>query len=447
MFSVGALIWISLRPLLRLAIGVACGFFITKADMFPPVAARGASQIILNVTTPCLLFSKIIPAFNTDNIRLFGPLFLVAALYEILGVVIAFIIKQFFWVPHRFRYGLLVAGGFGNVGDIPISVIMSVTGTAPFKGLEDQNLSVAYISVFLLVFIVTLFPMGAHNWIKMDFVGPDVEPCDVQEAIRVKRRKLLCMSAVPSRDDSEKGVQQLQVQEKVVHASGEDNVDPCTPRLRKLNTVHDDSETEIAEETVVDIHSPRGSISGATPRAFKLEKDSSDAKEDPTRLQVFFQSLLTAPSIAIFVSFPIALVPQLKALFIVVPSVNMPSAPDGQPPLSFIMDTIPQNQWKSLPLGAISSLAIGKLVLMPVFGVLIVQGLVRCGLIPKEDKVLQFVCIFTSCLPTATTQVYLTQAYSAEGDAQHLSAFLIPQYILMFISMTALTAYALNLIF
>lgn len=493
MFSVGALIWISLRPLLRLAIGVACGFFITKADMFPPVAARGASQIILNVTTPCLLFSKIIPAFNTDNIRLFGPLFLVAALYEILGVVIAFIIKQFFWVPHRFRYGLLVAGGFGNVGDIPISVIMSVTGTAPFKGLEDQNLSVAYISVFLLVFIVTLFPMGAHNWIKMDFVGPDVEPCDVQEAIRVKRRKLLCMSAVPSRDDSEKGVQQLQVQEKVVHASGEDNVDPCTPRLRKLNTVHDDSETEIAEETVVDIHSPRGSISGATPRAFKLEKDSSDAKEDPVddapetisfrsqtptrsriwkaRLQVFFQSLLTAPSIAIFVSFPIALVPQLKALFIVVPSVNMPSAPDGQPPLSFIMDTatfigaasvplgliclgsalarlkIPQNQWKSLPLGAISSLAIGKLVLMPVFGVLIVQGLVRCGLIPKEDKVLQFVCIFTSCLPTATTQVYLTQAYSAEGDAQHLSAFLIPQYILMFISMTALTAYALNLIF
>lgn len=54
---------------------------------------------------------------------------------------------------------------------------------------------------------------------------------------------------------------------------------------------------------------------------------------------------------------------------------------------------------------------------------------------------------FCSCLPTATTQVYLTQVYSAEGDAQHLSAFLIPQYILMFISMVALTAYTLNLIF
>lgn len=54
---------------------------------------------------------------------------------------------------------------------------------------------------------------------------------------------------------------------------------------------------------------------------------------------------------------------------------------------------------------------------------------------------------FFSCLPTATTQVFLTQVYSGTGDAEHLSSFLIPQYILMFISMTALTAYSLQLIF
>jgi len=47
-----------------------------------------------------------------------GPLVLVAVLYEIIGGLIAWIIKQFFWVPHRFRYGILVAGVFGNVGDI-----------------------------------------------------------------------------------------------------------------------------------------------------------------------------------------------------------------------------------------------------------------------------------------------------------------------------------------
>jgi len=54
------------------AIGVGCGFVITKADMFPPVAARGASQVILNVMVPALMFSKIVPAFNKSNIQAFG---------------------------------------------------------------------------------------------------------------------------------------------------------------------------------------------------------------------------------------------------------------------------------------------------------------------------------------------------------------------------------------
>lgn len=54
---------------------------------------------------------------------------------------------------------------------------------------------------------------------------------------------------------------------------------------------------------------------------------------------------------------------------------------------------------------------------------------------------------FVSCMPTATTQVFLTQVYSGTGEAEHLSAFLIPQYVVMFISMTALTAYSLHLLF
>ena len=70
---------------------------------------------------------------------------------------------------------------------------------------------------------------------------------------------------------------------------------------------------------------------------------------------------------------------------------------------------------------------------------------------------------FFSCMPTATTQVcmlnpsivfgadyqqvFMTQVYSGTGEAEHLGAFLIPQYALMFVSMTALTAYTLHLLF
>ncbi|KAJ2924327.1 hypothetical protein H1R20_g12753, partial [Candolleomyces eurysporus] len=249
-------------------------------------------------------------------------------------------------------------------------------------------------------------------------------------------------------------------------------------RLRRLNTIHDDSTTiiqtsEQAEETVINTEI------ASVIRVQKEEKgnpeaDPADSKEDDKmspevisfqsvtltrkqvivkRLKTFFSSLLSAPSISIIVSFPIAIVPQLTALFVYLPDANIPSAPDGHPPLAFLMDTaafmgaasvplgliclgsalarlkIP-DRWASLPVGAISSLAIAKLLVMPVFGVLIVKGLVQCGVIPEDDKVLQFVCI----------------DYAA-GEAEHLSAFLIPQYILMFFSMTALTAFALYIIF
>ena len=39
-------------------------------------------------------------------------------MYELLGGLLGFIIKQFFWVPHRFRYGIIMAGAYSNVGDL-----------------------------------------------------------------------------------------------------------------------------------------------------------------------------------------------------------------------------------------------------------------------------------------------------------------------------------------
>ena len=50
----------------------AFGFIITKADIFPIAASRGAGQIVLNVTLPCLMFSKIVPAFTPQNIDNLG---------------------------------------------------------------------------------------------------------------------------------------------------------------------------------------------------------------------------------------------------------------------------------------------------------------------------------------------------------------------------------------
>jgi predicted permease len=55
---------------------------------------------------------------NSLDGRLLGPLILVAFIYEALGMLLAWIVSQIFWVPHQFRFGILVAGGWANIGDI-----------------------------------------------------------------------------------------------------------------------------------------------------------------------------------------------------------------------------------------------------------------------------------------------------------------------------------------
>ena len=110
----------------------------TRADLFSIEAARGAAQVVLvsephwsrlyrattlmkvfqNICMPCLLFSRIIPAFDPQNIGAIAPLTVVGVLYGLVGAAMAWIIKQVFWVPHRFRYGILAAGIWGNYGDI-----------------------------------------------------------------------------------------------------------------------------------------------------------------------------------------------------------------------------------------------------------------------------------------------------------------------------------------
>lgn len=145
----------------------------------------------------------------------------------------------------------------------------------------------------------------------------------------------------------------------------------------------------------------------------------------------FTLSLLTPPTISLLFAILISLITPLKALFILNPSyTSIHLAPDGQPPLSVILDTatfignasvplgllvlgssmarmkIPRPISK-LPLWSIATLAVAKLVFLPILGVLFVEGLSRSGsgLVDEGNKVLRFVLIYFSCVPTATTQV------------------------------------------
>ena len=131
------------------------------------------------------------------------------------------------------------------------------------------------------------------------------------------------------------------------------------------------------------------------------------------------KQLLKPCTVVIILSFVVSLVDPLKALFIPPSSNFQPhfrtTAPDGQPPLAFIFDTatfiggaciplgliclgsalacLSLRSGGPFPIGAIASLALAKMVIIPIIGVAITRGFAHVGFVHSDDKVLQFVCM------------------------------------------------------
>lgn len=58
------------------------------------------------------------------------------------------------FVSGQWAQVLSVGDGTHDVGSVATSVVMSITAVAPFNGTQDEDLAVAYISAFILVFFV-----------------------------------------------------------------------------------------------------------------------------------------------------------------------------------------------------------------------------------------------------------------------------------------------------
>lgn len=304
--------------------------------------------------------------------------------------------------------------------------------------------------------------------IACDYVGPEVEDEEVKENMRLKRKSILrgawlkrtvddtliLLSWKSADNDALKDIEcSLHEDEKIstaeqIRAEKRSQSDlstkPTLSHSKHVSFALDDAITAVATETVV---SPLGSpevgpsrVTSPAPTVTQVgtQPDSIQAKAEegaprapsPKALSrsrsrrilpsilTFLRSLCTPASISIISAFIISLVPPLKALFVAgVPGTHIHPAPDGLPPLNFLIDTasfigaasvplglvclgsalarlkVPKGQWGQLPVGAITSFAVGKILVTPVIGVLICQGLTNAGVIDKDDKVLRFVCM------------------------------------------------------
>jgi hypothetical protein len=60
-----------------------------------------------------------VTAFTPDNISAFGSLAVVAILYQSLGAFLAWVIREIFYVPIDFQWGIIVVGHLSPAWLIP----------------------------------------------------------------------------------------------------------------------------------------------------------------------------------------------------------------------------------------------------------------------------------------------------------------------------------------
>ncbi|RUS28926.1 auxin efflux carrier [Jimgerdemannia flammicorona] len=386
-----------------------------------------------------------------------------------------------------------------------MAVIMSLSQSPPFVA-SDSAKGVAYVSIFAVVAFASLFPLGGYKLIENDFKRKHVEDPE-QNVTDTKSLKIPTINIV---NEEKHGMHPLSLAEVGVpkisdekstqrrgsvastisirtisfsnqpnsHVPASDSTtvavpatsavdgdylhsDDFTNKLRRMSAVKPIQWNSALNEPVEDdvpTAAERDGLdlvlvpTGTSMRAVSIK----EVETFSGRLRIWLLSIFIPPNIAMILGMTIALVPQLKALFVIVSDGPSILAPDGQPPLAFVYDTMNFIGAAAVPAGIMLlgaalanlqlsavkpvpcfSLAFIKLVVNPLICILCVRALVFHGIIDPADKMLQFVIMFQSAIPTATTCVYLTQMYSPTGEAKEIAGYLVVQYALGIFTMTA----------
>lgn len=286
---------------------------------------------------------------------------------------------------------------------------------------------------------ITLFPLGGFLIVAKDFDGPDVESEELRERMRFRRRKMVTkmvlflkrllslrrnLDKVDTYGDFETGGGCPEKQ-----AISFQDVCTVVPSLEchttQVETADDRECTERKAPTATsstptidpDDNNHLGRL--GLPQITQGSLSHSSLHQSRSHLKRFLAELLKPLPIVIVFAIVISLVNPLKALFLP-PSTNFqprfrPVAPDGQPPLAFVLDTatfvgaasvpiglvclgsaLARLRWhtgETFPRGAIASLALVRMIITPILGVAVTRFFVHVGFVDREDKVLQFVCM------------------------------------------------------
>ena len=293
---------------------------------------------------------------------------------------------------------------------------------------------VSYVAVFILSYNIVMWMAGGASTLAWDF-APGVPQGDEatarvswqqkpigaviyrllsrRERVRERPEKL-SGSAIPEISEEMEADPEIQLVRRMSRASATSISRPSVSRPVGILDPPIPTNAHPSVESLP-LHAGKQPISEPPP------EPSETASPSPMqKLWSVVGTLFTPITLAMYTSLPVALIPALKALFVLPPSPSTPYyfvAPDGNPPLYFLLNTasfalfllgasfarlkIPRPFLRKAPVWAIFWVCTVKLVVLPVIGIFFVQGLVQRHVVGTEEIVLRFVAMLLSGTPSA----------------------------------------------
>lgn len=166
--NVGAAIYIALKPILKIYTIILVGFLIAKFNIVTMETARGISNMVVNAILPCLTFNKIVASISWRDIKEIGVIVLSAIILFVLGGVFSLFAKFTTPVPKKWFWGIMFAGIFPNISDLPIAYLQSM-GNGTIFTADEANKGVAYCCIFLFTQSFLMMNFGMWRMVGLDF--------------------------------------------------------------------------------------------------------------------------------------------------------------------------------------------------------------------------------------------------------------------------------------
>lgn len=492
---IGTIIYVAVKPMFKIYFILALGFYLAKRNILTVLTCRDISDMVVTAVMPCLILNNLISNLKLSDIKQLGIVFFTALCLFTVGLLLAIFTYFFTKLPRRWLGGLLSVGLFPNISDMPIAYLQTMSKGGIVILEAEGNRGIAFVCIYVAAQICLQFSLGLFRLVENDFKrdkrlnlvhvhdeGSEEKPSDGDSHTITSNHTLLSLvplialllaplaPLVSSSAQHEQFIQRRRSCERPMETNLQ-----MIPSRTVLERHHrtEDIETVINEYSeylgnLRDVNDPIDNLLLMTSvESSKLPLKQRLIKGFKNWCITMAGNLRTPNLMALIAGIAISMAPPLKALFVPVEHPHIPTAPDHQPPLLFVMDivsyigaalvplgllllgaTILRLQVKKMPKGfwkTAVGITVSRLIILPIFGVGLTTGFVHGGWYGPQD-LLRFVLVIEFGMPLATILVFFTAFYTDPNSEDHLqmdclAVCLIFQYAIFWVTLPFLVTF------